>query len=135
MFQNGFGTLRAKCIMPDDLGRKGEELALRFLKEKGFILIQRNFKTPRWGEIDLVMRDGDTTVFVEVKARSGASARLYGGPLSSINYFKLRALKRAAQFYISSKKVFQEAARIDAVSVVFEDDGATKVEHFPNITR
>lgn len=118
-----------------DTGQIGEDLARKFLERKGFVFIERNFKTPRWGEIDLVMQDGDTTVFVEVKSRSGSSAKLFGGPLGSINYFKLRALKRAAQFYLSSKKLLQEAARIDAISIIFEDDGEVKIEHFPNIAQ
>ena len=117
-----------------NLGQEGEKVAQKFLEKKGFKFIERNFKTPRWGEIDLVMRDGDTTVFVEVKARSGSSAKLFGGPLGSINYFKLRALKRAAQFYLSSKKLGQEAARIDAVSDILDDSGTAQIEHFPNIT-
>jgi len=104
-----------------NLGQEGEKVAQKFLEKKGFKFIERNFKTPRWGEIDLVMRDGDTTVFVEVKARSGSSAKLF-------------ALKRAAQFYLSSKKLGQEAARIDAVSVILDDSGTAKIEHFPNIT-
>ncbi|MEX0888089.1 MAG: YraN family protein [Patescibacteria group bacterium] len=130
-------------------GSWGEDSARKFLENKGFKPIEKNFKTPRWGEIDLVMRDGDTLVFVEVKTRGGGSAKLFGGPLGAINYFKLRTLKRAAQFYIrereiaterqrgqhvSSKNLHQEAARIDAVSVILLDSGEAEIEHFPNIT-
>ena len=57
-----------------NLGSYGENLARKFLEKKGFKLIEKNFKTPRWGEIDLVMRDGETLVFVEVKTRSGSAA-------------------------------------------------------------
>lgn len=114
-------------------GEFGEELAQKFLEQKGFVFIERNFKTPRWGEIDLVMRDGDTTVFVEVKTRAGFSAKFFGGPLGSIHYHKLRALKRAGQYYVSSKRLDQEAVRIDAVSVVLDNQGDVEIEHFPNI--
>ena len=116
-----------------DLGRHGEDLARKFLEKKGFKLIERNFKTPRWGEIDLVMKDEDTLVFVEVKTRSGSTARLFGGPLGSINYHKMKAIHRAAQFYLSSKNLNQEAARLDAVSVIVSDSGAPRIEYFPNI--
>ncbi|MEX0587201.1 MAG: YraN family protein [Patescibacteria group bacterium] len=115
-------------------GSWGEDSARKFLENKGFKPIEKNFKTPRWGEIDLVMRDGDTLVFVEVKTRGGGSAKLFGGPLGAINYFKLRTLKRAAQFYLSSKNLNREAARIDAVSVIEPDSGEAEIEHFPNIT-
>jgi len=116
-----------------NVGQRGEELARKFLEKKGFVVLESNFKTPRWGEIDLVMRDRETIVFVEVKTRSGSSAKLFGGPLGSINYFKLRALKRAAQFYLSSKGYDREAARIDAVSVVLDDKRDAEIEHFLNI--
>lgn len=125
LFQKIFGF--------EPLGKQGEELARRYLEKKGFVLVEKNYKTPRWGEIDLVMRDRDTTVFVEVKTRSGSSTKLFGGPLGSINYHKLKTLKRAAQFYLSSKKYDHEAARIDAVSIVLDDDDRAKIEHFPNI--
>ena len=116
-----------------DLGRHGENLARKFLEKKGFKLIERNFKTPRWGEIDLVMKDGDTLVFVEVKTRSGPAAGLFGGPLGSINYHKMKAIHRTAQFYLSSKNLNQEAARIDAVSIIVPDSGDPRIEHFTNI--
>uniref|UniRef100_A0A831Z1D9 UPF0102 protein ENR01_01915 n=1 Tax=candidate division WWE3 bacterium TaxID=2053526 RepID=A0A831Z1D9_UNCKA len=118
-----------------NLGKHGEDLARKFLEKRGFRLVERNFQTPRWGEIDLVMRDGDTTVFVEVKTRSGAGAALFGGPLGSIGYFKMKSIQRAAQFYVSLKKLDREAARLDAVSVIVPDSGAPKIEHFPNISK
>ena len=118
-----------------DIGKLGEEMARKFLEKRGFKLIERNFKTPRWGEIDLVMKDGDTLVFVEVKTRSGSAAALFGGPLGAINYHKMKAIERAAQFYISSKNLNQEAPRLDAVSVIVPDSGEPKIEHFPNISK
>ena len=118
-----------------DIGKLGEEMARKFLEKRGFKLIERNFKTPRWGEIDLVMKDGDTLVFVEVKTRSGSAAVLYGGPLGSINYHKMKSIQRAAQFFVSSKKLDQEAARLDAVSIIVPDTGEPKIEHFPNISK
>ena len=117
-----------------DLGRHGENLARKFLEKKGFKLIERNFKTPRWGEIDLVMKDGDTLVFVEVKTRSGPAAGLFGGPLGSINYHKMKSIQRVAKFYLYSKNLGDHPARIDAVSVVILESGEAEIEHFLNIT-
>lgn len=116
-----------------NIGSYGENLARKFLEKKGFQFIEKNFKTPRWGEIDLVMRDGDTTVFVEVKTRSESSAAVYGGPMGAINPHKIRTLLRAGQFYLSSKKLDREAARIDAVAVVMPESGEAEIEHFLNI--
>jgi putative endonuclease len=116
-----------------DIGSYGEDLARKFLEKKGFKLIEKNFKTPRWGEIDLVMKDGDTLVFVEVKTRSGSTARLFGGPLGSINYHKMKAIHRVAKFYLYSKNLGNHSARIDAVSVVLDKDDDPRIEHFPDI--
>lgn len=116
-----------------NLGRTGEKIAKKFLEKEGFKLMERNFKTPRWGEIDLIMRDGDTIVFVEVKTRSKSSAEVFGGPLGAINAHKLQTLKRAAQFYLTNKGHQNDPARIDAVSVVFDEEKKAKIEHLPNI--
>lgn len=115
------------------IGVRGEEIARKFLEERGYVFVERNFKTPRWGEIDLVMRDKDTTVFVEVKARSG-KRQLFGGPLGAINYHKLKALQRAAQYYLSSQRFDREAARIDAVTVILPENGPSKIKHYTDIT-
>jgi len=116
-----------------DLGEQGERLAEKFLKKKGFIPIARRFKTPRWGEIDLVMRDGETTVFVEVKTR-GSDSQLFGGPLGALNRRKLKALQRAAQYYLTSQRFDQEAVRIDAVTVILPENSAPQIKHYSDIT-
>lgn len=116
-----------------DAGARGEKIARRFLEKKNFRFVEKNFKTPRWGEIDLVMRDGEIIVFVEVKARSQSSAAIFGGPFGAINSHKLETLKRAAQFYLVNKGHLDDPARIDAVSVVFDEEDKAQIEHFPNI--
>lgn len=116
-----------------NIGKEGQDLAEEFLKRRGYEFVGRNFRTPRWGEIDLTMRDGDTTVFVEVKTRSSGS-QLFGGPLGAINYHKLKALQRAAQYYLTSQGFNREAARIDAVTVILPGDGPPKIKHYTDIT-
>lgn len=119
--------------MSEDTGREGQDLAEGFLKRKGYEFVERNFRTPRWGEIDLVMRDGDTTVFVEVKTRSSDS-KLFGGPLGALHYHKLKALQRAAQYYLSSQRFDREAVRIDAVTVILPENTPPKIKHYTDIT-
>ena len=63
------------------LGQQNENLALTFLRQKGLVLIQRNYRT-RLGEIDLIMKDNDYTVFVEVRYRSSTK---FGGALLSVD--------------------------------------------------
>ena len=77
-------------------GRDWEQAALRHLKRHGLALVEANF-TCKGGEIDLVMRDGDTLVFVEVRQRADSR---HGGAAASITPAKIRRLVRAAQVYL-----------------------------------
>lgn len=76
------------------LGIKGEELAVKFLKKKGYRIISRNFKSPI-GEIDIIAEDLGTFVFVEVKTRSDES---FGYPFEAVNYKKREKLRRVALY-------------------------------------
>lgn len=97
-------------------GRAGEQAALRHLRDHGLVLVETNF-TCKGGEIDLVMHDGATLVFVEVRTRADAS---HGGAAASVGYHKQRRIVRAAQLYLQR---FDEtpACRIDVVAI---DGGA-----------
>jgi len=118
-------------------GRRGEEFAVSFLKRKGFIIIDRNFRI-RGGEIDIVAIDptegkgNEALVFVEVKTRS---TQEYGDPLEAIGYYKLKALVRTAQFYKLNHPHLPDLMRIDAVSVLLDESHQLKgVELVKNIT-
>ncbi|MFC1699625.1 YraN family protein [Candidatus Omnitrophota bacterium] len=98
-----------------DLGKKGERLALMFLRQKGYQIIARNFSS-RTGEIDIVAGDNGTTVFVEVKTRSSTD---FGRPDEAIDRKKIRHLYRCAQFYIRKHALLPEGSfRFDVVSVI-----------------
>lgn len=101
-----------------EVGRLGEEMAVGFLVKRGFKILFRNWKTPRWGEIDIVARDKEDLVFVEVKTRSND---YFGKPFEAVNYFKLKTLVRAAQFYREVSSQLPSALRIDVVSVVLSE--------------
>ena len=77
------------------LGRKGERLAVKFMKKAGYKLVKRNFSTP-FGEADIVMEKDGITVFVEVKARS---SDLFGEPKDAVGYRKQEKYKKIAQYY------------------------------------
>lgn len=79
-----------------DQGRRWEQAALAHLRRHGLALIEANFRC-KGGEIDLVMRDGDALVFVEVRQRA---SRDHGGAAASITPAKIRRLVRAAQYYL-----------------------------------
>lgn len=111
------------------LGQKGEELARRFLENKGYQLLERNVRF-KVGELDLVCRDGEWTVFVEVKTRTSKD---YGRPEESVTESKLSKLIRAAQRYLLYLHEGNSQWRIDVVAV----DMATtppSLEHFKNVT-
>lgn len=114
------------------LGRFGEKVAVLYLKEKGFRVIERNFRTKRWGELDVVTIYGDILVFVEVKTRT---SKRYGEPYEALNFYKKRSLRRAARYYKLARPETPERLRFDLVSVLV--DPFTKklksLEHFENI--
>ena len=95
------------------LGALAEARAAEFLQRKGFAVVDRNW-TCRGGEIDLVCRDGDTLVFVEVRARSSTS---HGTPLETVVDVKRRRLIRAAEIYLHVKKRTDAACRFDVVAI------------------
>lgn len=97
-----------------DVGRRVEEAARRYLTGRGLREVARNFRC-RVGEIDLVMRDGDCLVFVEVRYRR---SERFGGAAESIVARKRRRLWRAAQYYLQTHGEYAGlAARFDVVAV------------------
>ena len=94
-------------------GAEAEEMAAAFLERKGLRVLERNFHC-RLGEIDLIAREGDTTVFVEVRRR--ASSRAFGGAAASITSAKRTKLLRAARFYLSRQRTMP-ACRFDALLI------------------
>ena len=94
-----------------------ERRAAEFLQHKGYRVLDRNW-TCRGGEIDLVCNDGDTLVFVEVRARSSTS---HGTPLETVVDGKRRRLIRAAEIYLHVKQLSDRACRFDVVAIVGDD--------------
>ena len=87
-------------IKPGILGNRGEKLALKYLKQQGLRLFEKNYHC-RYGEIDLIMWDNDYLVFVEVRYRKNAN---FGGAISSINQNKQDKLRRSAEDYLIRTK-------------------------------
>lgn len=103
------------------LGRLGEGLALEHYERLGFWLLERNYRT-RAGEIDLVVCDGVTTVFAEVKTRHAGGL----DPLVSITVLKRRRMRSLASAWLAARPVRQRtrALRIDAVAIVVDQRGS-----------
>lgn len=112
-------------------GDYGEELACKFLKENGYKILERNYRI-RGGEIDIVAKDKDYLVFVEVKTRYSHD---FGTPEESITPWKIKALLKTALFYIQKINWGDKGYRLDLVTVDFTDNPERpKVELIKNIT-
>lgn len=95
-------------------GQAGEDAALRHLQAAGLSLVTRNYHC-RWGEIDLIMRDGDCLVFVEVRLRSRSN---FGGAAASVDARKQAKLQKTAMHYLQQQRASaRQAARIDVVAI------------------
>jgi len=100
-------------------GRRAEDLAHRFLQQRGMIIVARNYRPPSGaGEIDLIGWDGDRLAFVEVKSRASEE---FGAPDRAVDEEKQRFLERSARDYARRAGVDWNRVRFDIVSVVFSD--------------
>jgi len=100
------------------LGRRGEDIAHRYLQRHGLRVVERNWmKGGVKGEVDLVAWDGERLVLVEVKARSTAE---FGAPERAIDQTKLRCMRNAAFYFTRRWNVPFDNARLDLVTIVFE---------------
>ncbi len=105
------------------IGSEGEALAVEHLKEKGYKIIEKNYKTPI-GEIDIIAEDKNTVVFVEVKTRS---SDFFGCPFEAVGAKKQQKLKSLALFYLKQKGK-ELPARFDVLSIYLKD-GKEEIQH------
>lgn len=106
------------------LGSKGEDLAARYLKGKGYRITARNFKTPI-GEIDIIAQDGEAVVFVEVKTRADDS---FGHPFEAVDRRKQEKLKKVALYYLKNHLKDDAQSRFDVLSII-TGSGKDEIEH------
>lgn len=109
------------------LGRAAENAAATYLTRAGLRVVERNVRFS-YGEIDLVCRDRDVWVFVEVKCRQ---ARWGDAPAAAVSWWKQRRLIRLAQHYLKWRRLTDVRCRFDVVAVTIGDDGARQVRHLP----
>lgn len=113
-----------------NIGKIGEEIALQYLLQKGYILLKQNFTT-HWGELDLILKKGNTVVFVEVKTRVGA---LKGKPYEAVNIQKLSHLKRPIQFFLLDKQYKDYKYSLDVISITLNAQLLQEdFKHFQNV--
>jgi putative endonuclease len=110
-----------------EFGELGERIAERWLKRRGWRVVQRRFRSGH-RDIDLVVEREGTIAFVEVKARRG---RQFGDPVEAVNWSKQRELARSASVWIDRHGRPTDSYRFDVVGILVEGD-RVRVRHVPN---
>lgn len=105
-------------------GQIAEQAAKKFLQINGLIFIEQNFYS-RWGELDLIMKEQDTLVFIEVKYRK---SNLFGGAISAVSYKKQQKLIKTAAIYLQQQGLneYNTAYRFDVVAIEGNTDNIAK---------
>jgi putative endonuclease len=119
----GGGVSRARI----DLGKAGEDLACLELARRGYAIVARRYRR-RGGELDIIARDGETLVFVEVKTRQG---REFGEAGEAVGSVKRRRMMRLAVDYVATHRLTDRPCRFDVVSIQWGESEPT-IEVFQN---
>lgn len=117
--------MRAK----DAVGRYGEDVATAHVRERGWQVLDRNWRCPD-GELDLVALDGTELVVVEVKTRRSTA---YGAPAEAVTARKLARVRRLAARWLAAHDVRPASVRVDVVCVLVPRRGAAQVEHLVGV--
>ena len=107
------------------LGAQGERIAAAHLESLGLVIETRNYRT-RYGEIDLVARDGVEVVFVEVRTKRSAA---FGTPEESMTRRKQARLVHAAKEYLAAHALATASWRVDFVAITLQPDGPARIAH------
>lgn len=113
---------------PHILGKNGEDIAVEYLQQKGYKIIERNFYS-KVGEIDIIALKDEYIVFVEVKTRS---SNQYGTPSEAVTKEKIKHLYRTARYYLYTRNLQDEYIRFDVIEVYFQNS-EYKVNHILQI--
>lgn len=105
-------------------GLSGEIAAKAFLENKGYKIIATNVNFPNVGELDIIAKDGQTLVFVEVRTRSDDR---FGEPFSSITKSKIKKIVAASRMYLRENKIYCEGYRYDVIGIFH-----SQIEHLEN---
>ena len=117
-------------LSKEELAKKGEQLAVDFLEEKGFEIVERNYRYGH-GEIDIIALDpkDNFTVFVEVKTRQNL---YFGEPEYAITKKKQQQVKKVAELYLYDKEIEQVDCRFDVVAILLEDINNPVINYYEN---
>ncbi len=104
-------------------GALGEEQAKEYLEDKGYKILNRNYRVGRIGEIDIIAKDHDTLCFIEVKTRSNEN---FGTPAQAVSPHKQATIIKIAQIYMQKYNLYDIPVRFDIVEILMDRKGNTK---------
>jgi putative endonuclease len=110
------------------LGARGEEMAVAYLRGLRFAILERNFRC-KGGEVDIVAREGEMLVFVEVKCRRHEG---YGPPQQAVTPFKQRQISKAALTWLAKNRRMDASARFDVIAIVLPERQVPVINHIRN---
>lgn len=119
--------MKNKPLSRKNLGKLAEDTAVRYIEKDGLKIIGRNFIC-RFGEIDIIAVDLDEIVFVEVRSLRGS---FFTDPAGSINFLKIKRLRKSAFVWYSLSKVVETNFRFDVIAIVFSNTSGDveRIEH------
>jgi putative endonuclease len=107
-----------------DLGKRGEDIAVAYLRKQGYKILERNYKN-RIGEVDIIALDRKTYCFIEVKTRENLDLGL---PCEAVHAHKQLKISRVAQSYVAFEGIEDHNCRFDIVSIILKKDGFRQIE-------
>lgn len=110
------------------IGKYGEDEAEKYLRQKGYKILERNFNCKR-GEIDIIALDKGEIVFIEIKARASLK---YGLPSESVTKYKLKHIYKTAEYYLYTRKLQHQSARIDVIEVYIKNN-QVEINHLKQV--
>ena len=113
----------------NELGKWGEDLAAAYLAKKGYEILERDWKSGHH-DLDIIARDEDTLVIIEVKTRRN---RVFGDPEEAIDYKKRMSLQSAINHYVKSHRTGRDI-RFDIISIVGTIGSTPEIEHIKDVT-
>ncbi len=112
-----------------EIGKIGERIAADYLKKSGYKILETNFRYSKFSEIDIIAKEKNTLVFVEVKTRTSIRC---GHPFEAVSKKKLEHIWQTALYYIQQTKEQYKNFRIDIISILTPEN--PKIEHLKNVS-
>lgn len=110
------------------IGRRGEEIAIEYLKRLRYRILERNYRKS-FGEVDIIAKDMETVVFIEVKTRQSAR---FGSPFEAVDTRKQRQISKVAQEYLQTQGSTDVSARFDVIAIRVDRDNSFSIDHLRN---